>query len=440
MNSRALIKLQSASLLVVIIAAAVCGGVALFLWGYSAPSGEAIRIGICADIDNTVGKGIWQAAVLAAEQVNSEGGVLGRNFTIVAEDDDDEMLPADTAVASNAMTKLITVDKADFVISNGIGNSVVIPHQDICSQHKKIMFGARGSLDNYTQRVLDNYDKYKYFFKFSPPNSSSVATGMLADILTIGNYTGFTKVAFLGQDSTTTKHILAGLNKSLPKFGFEIVYIGLVRVETLDFTSNFAAIEAVGAEIIVPLIVTQASVSFVKEWHDRESPCVVWGILSGHDQMDFWDLTEGKCEYTSAASYPAAIGYPLTNKTVPTRDAYLARWGTLPSMSAVAVYDGIRFILPDAIKRAGTIETEAVIKALEETDVETSSARHFVFTSSHDIMIGTGAPNSPEDDYLVIGYFQWQANRTLVPVKPTEIMKESGAIYQYPPWNGPWNK
>jgi len=34
----------------------------------------------------------------------------------VAEDDDDEVLPADIAVASNAMTKLITLDKVDFVV------------------------------------------------------------------------------------------------------------------------------------------------------------------------------------------------------------------------------------------------------------------------------------------------------------------------------------
>jgi hypothetical protein len=45
----------------------------------------------------------------------------------------------------------------------------------------------------------------------------------------------------------------------------------------------------------------------------------------------------------------------------------------------------VRFILSEAIRRAGTTETEAVMKALEAADVETSSARHFVFASSHDV-------------------------------------------------------
>ena len=441
MDSKALTKIQSAVLITIILVVAVGGGAAYVIWSASQPPQESIKIGICADLDNAIGKGIWQAVVLATEQVNAEGGVLGRNFTVVVEDDDDETLPGDIAVASNAMTKLITVDKADFVISNGLGPPIVFTHQDICAEHKKIMFGVRGALDNFTQRVLDNYDRYKYYFKLWSTNSTTVAAGMLGDILTVGNYTGFTKIAFLGQESSTTTQILSGLNSSLPKHGFEIVYTGLVPVATTDFTSYFAAIEASGAEILVPMIVTQASISFVKEWCDRESPFIVWGILSLAEKSNFWELTDGKCEYVSFSSVPVLSGYPLTNKTVSTREAYLDRWGTVvPSSSAVAAYDGIRFILPDALRRAGTIETEAVIRALETTDVETSMARHFVFTSSHDLFVGSAGPNKPAEDYVLVAIFQWQSNATQVPVRPEQLMKEAGVTYQYPRWDGPWSK
>jgi hypothetical protein len=137
---------------------------------------------------------------------------------------------------------------------------------------------------------------------------------------------------------------------------------------------------------------------------------------------------------------PILSGYPLTNKTLPTREAYLQRWGTvIPGGSAVAAYDGIRFILPDAIKRAGTTETEAVIKTLENVNVETSMARHFVFTGSHDVMVGAGGPDNPAEDYVLRCYFQYQADDTLVPVKPKTIMEEAGATYKYPPWHGPWD-
>ena len=97
------------------------------------------------------------------------------------------------------------------------------------------------------------------------------------------------------------------------------------------------------------------------------------------------------------------------------------------------------FILPDALKRAGTTETEAVIKALEQTNIETSTSLHFMFTSSHDVMVGTNNPSNPSNDFTIMCMFQWQNGR-MVPVYPNQIMQTAGANYEYPPWKGPWSK
>ena len=435
MDSKALTKLQSIALIATIVVAAVAGSLAYILLRPSL-STENIIIGVCGDLDNSSGKATWQGAVLAAEQINAEGGILGRNLTVVAEDDDSATPPFDIAVALNALTKLITVDKAEYIIDSASRSSIIIPSQDIVAEHKKILFSTTTNLDNYTQRVLENYDKYKYCFRVSPPNATTISAGMLGDIITVGNYTGFTKVALLFQDKSGAQQTLSGLNKTLPSHGFQIVYSNLVASTTTDFTSYFATIEAAGAEILVPYIAGGERVPFVKEWYDRQSPFVVWGVLSGDG--DFWDLTDGKVDTVSYAEAPTRSGYPLTSKTAQTREAYLQRWGETPGQPAVGAYDTLRFILPDAIKRAGTTETEAVIKTLETTNVETSSARHWVFTSSHDIMVGSDAPNNPAEDYYVMMIFQWQ-NGTPVPVKPEGIMKEAGITYKYPPWSGPWD-
>jgi branched-chain amino acid transport system substrate-binding protein len=439
LNSKALTKIQSAALIAIIVVAAVAGSAAYILWSGPAQSAENIRIGVCGDLDMNAGKATLRGVTLAAEQINAEGGILGRNITIVAEDDDSETPPYDIAVATNALTKLITVDKADYIIATGgLSASIATSAQDICAEHKKILFTTVVSLDQFTQRVLDNYDKYKYYFRTVPPNSTTVSAGLLGDIITVGNYTGFTKVALLFQDFISAKQAASDLNKTLPNHGFQIVYSNLISTTTTDFTSYFAAIEAAGAQILVPYIAGQAGIPFAKEWYERQSPTVVWGIVTAAGSSDFWNLTEGKCDTISFAGSPVVSGYPLTNKTVPTREAYIKRWGEVPSLTAAGAYDTLRFILQDAIKRAGTTETEAVIKALETTNVETSSARHFVFTSSHDVMVGSGAPNSPAQDYMVTFIFQWQ-NGTQVPVRPEEIMKEAGATYKYPLWVGPWD-
>jgi branched-chain amino acid transport system substrate-binding protein len=435
-NSKALTKLQSAVLIAAIVVAAVSGGLAYVLLNGQQPA-DAIKIGICADIDSSVGKGIWQGAVLAAEQVNADGGVLGRNFTIVGEDDDDESPSMDSATAISAFTRLITVDKADYVVYSGIGG-LSITFQDLASQHKTIMFGGVDPADELTQRVLDDYDNYKYFFRVGIPNATSANDGVTESIRVLRNYTGFNKVAFVYQDPFgNMADGIAGYTDTLLGYGFEVVYTANVPLDTVDFSSYFAQAEAAGAEILYPLIVTPAAVSFVKEYYDRQSPMVMWGLISLASQSNFWEVTEGKCEYVSANTYPTVVGYPLTNKTVLFGEAYMERWNEPPPGGAI--YDLVRYILPDALKRAGTTETEAVIKALETTSVETSLARRFVFTSSHDITIGAAGPNRPGEDYYLVCVFQWQ-NGKLVPVYPEEIKEEASVTYALPDWQGPWTK
>jgi branched-chain amino acid transport system substrate-binding protein len=434
----ALTKIQSLLLIAIIFVAAVGGGTAFILWRTNLLPSEDIRIGVCADLDNYFGKAAWQGAVLASEQINAEGGVLGRNFTVVAEDDDTETQPIDLAVSSNALTKLITVDHADYVVTVGLGATIV--YEDIVAEHKKILFDIGAVDDEFTQRVLDDYDKYKYFFRVHGlGNESSGITSNIESILTLGNYTGFTKVAYLVEDIPVFKQMAIGMDDVLPEHGFEIVYRGIIPPATIDFTSYFAAIEASGAEILAPIIVSQASIPLVKEWCDRQSPFVVWGCLSMANSDDFWKITDGKCEDITFLGLSIVAGYPLTNKTVPTREAFIERWGNPPPPAAANAYDVVRFILPEAIKRAGTTETEAVIMALEKIDVETSAARHFVFTSSHDVMIGTTDMDEPHEEYLLPCMFQWQ-NATQVPVYPKKIMEEAGASYMFPDWPGPWNK
>ena len=431
MNSNALTKIQSIALIAIILAAVMTGGITYVLWRAGLPPPEAIRIGLSADLDK-LGKSGWQAALLAAEQVNAEGGVLGRNITIVAEDDDNWV---DLAVATNALTRLITVDKADFVVSTG---AIGLVQQDVCSEHKKILITYFDPRSEYTQRVLDDYDKYKYYFRVYMANTTAQTFGHLQGLAGLKNYTGFTKLGYLiPEASAETAPIL---DTELPKLGFELVYRGRYAGVTTDFSSNFAAAEASGAEILFTIITaSDKSVSFVKEWCDRQAPLVVWGdIYLAGNEPGFWNLTEGKTEYIATVSTPTIMGYPLTSKTLPFRDAFLEKWGTVPKAGVAAVYDIVRFILPDAIKRAGTTETEAVIKTLETTSVETVMARHFAFTSSHDVMVGESDTGELGGQHLLYMVAQWQGG-TQVPVYPGAIMKEAGATYKYPPWQGPWS-
>jgi branched-chain amino acid transport system substrate-binding protein len=428
LNSEALTKIQSIILIAVIVVAAVGGGAAYVLWSGQEETSETIKIGVCADIDNSMGKCVLQGAKLAAEKVNAEGGVLGMNFEIVAKDDDSETGEMDLIVATNAMTRLVTVDEADFIISLGYG----LTYREIAFEHTKILFTTYESMDELTQGVLDNYDRYKYYFRAGSGNNTAGMESIIDSIVACRNHTSFNKVAFIYW--FLVEDFVSSMTDSLEKQGFDVVLSAPIT-DVLDFSSAFAKVEEAGAEILFPIIFGTAGIQFVKEYYERQSPMVMWGNLQMGATNEFWEITEGKCEHMTCGGYSIVAGYPLTTKTLPTKDAYLERWGEEITSNAAVAYDIVRFILADAIERAGTTETEAVIKALEETDIETSLVRHFVFSSSHDIMSVKG----PEQkDYFFTATFQWQ-DGVLVPVYPIEMMNEVGASYTFPPWPGPWD-
>lgn len=434
-NSKATTKIQAAILVTLIAIVGLGVGIYLLLRDNS-QSSETIKIGILADLDTSAGKSAWQGAVLAAEQLNAEGGILGKQIEVVGEDHD-VMTEMDMNKVSNSLTRLIAYHKVDFVIGQTPGDAGFVC-QNIIAEQQIIFFGFGGVSDEYTQRVSDDYDRYKYYFNLV--NNQTIGfQGIPESLLSLKENTGFNKVAYLAEELYASESMMNAFKYALADvYGFEVVYGSSFPTDTVDFSSYFAAAEAAGAEIIVPFIGTSSGIAFIKEYHDRQSPMVVYsGVLSFAGMADSWEMTDGKCEYISTFAYPIVVGYPLTSKTIPSRDAYIQRWNENPTSSSATVYDTIRFVLSDAIERAGTIETPAVIEALEKTSVETSLARTFAFTSSHDILFGKNV-NDHDYDYRLIIIFQWQ-NGKQMPVWPEKIMEESGATYTFPDWPGPWD-
>jgi branched-chain amino acid transport system substrate-binding protein len=423
LNSQAITKVQATLLAVIIVVATVGGGVAYVLLSGTEGTGETIKIGLCADLNMPLGKDAWQGLVLAAEQINAEGGLLDRQIEVVGEDSDSEE-KFDPATIITAFNRLLSYHKVDFVIGAG-GEGYLV---DAAAENEIIMLGTAGGGEHSTQRVLDDYDKYKYFFR-ACENDSARMQKFVGGSLFIRELTGFTKVARLATNyGAAVEPKYEQYRVILEDSGFDVVYDGRFNEGTVDFGSYFAAAEAAGAEIMMPEIMTPDGISFIKEWYDRQSPMLLWGTnYVGSGNMQSWEWTEGKCVNTFGAPW---LGYPVTTKSVPMEEAYFEMWGTYPSVPAKIQYDALRFILFDAIKRAGTTETESVIKALEETSIETSLQNSFRFTSNHDNLYGL------EDRPPI---FQWQADGKRVPVYPPELMEEAGATVTFPDWPGPWD-
>jgi hypothetical protein len=73
--------------------------------------------------------------------------------------------------------------------------------------------------------VLDDYDRYKYYFRLMP-NTTSIFQGIPESLADLREQTGFNRVGYIGEESVW-KGVMEGLDYVLPEvYGFDLVYKG----------------------------------------------------------------------------------------------------------------------------------------------------------------------------------------------------------------------
>jgi len=165
----------------------------------------------------------------------------------------------------------------------------------------------------------------------------------------------------------------------------------------------------------------------LKQWYDMKVPALPFGsTLSAAEQPGFWKATEGKGEFCLANVVNAGNApSDATEWTMKFYNAYTARWNIEPeglgsSSSYTAVY-----ALKEAIERAKSLDSDAVVIALEQTDMVSPYGRIRFTPKGHQVI-----PSLTPEEGAVGSIFQWQAEKRVV-VFPKSIAK--GTI-QLPPW------
>jgi len=232
----------------------------------------------------------------------------------------------------------------------------------------------------------------------------------------------------------------------------KIVYTSYPSPVATDFSVELQEIEDKGVQLIVHVFSEKAGQTFITQWGERKTPALPIGINVLAQESSHWDITEGKCNYEIAASTPLRVN--VTEETIPFWDSYVARWGHNPIYTAFGAYDAV-YALAEAVERAGTIDSDAVVAELQETDRISTSGR-FKFTNYHDVFVeptkdppGNGAywytdPDKrdlPAEDIFYVTWLsseyvtpllvQWQNGERVIvfPFNQTYTTK-----IEFPPW------
>ena len=375
---------------------------------------KPIRIGVPTSVQLQVGRDTLTAVKMAVDDINKKGGVLGRKFEFVAADETEN---PETGIS--AIKKLTADEKVDLLIG-GYTSGVTLAQLPHISAAKTIYLGVGAASPSITAKVKQDYDNYKYIFRVGPINAAHQARNLVDYIsnFVIGEL-GYKNIAIVGENAKWVQDLVPVLAKGAKEVGADVKLTELFDTQTSDFSPLLAKVKSSGAQYMIVVLSHASSDVFAKQWHDAQVPVPYGGIDVKSMDGDFYNRIGGKSISEVAANF--AVRAPLTKKTIPFFDEFKKNSANSPVYTAFFAYDSV-YIYADAVKRAGSFDTDKVIKELEKTKHE-GVAGEITFDETHDVQVGKGK--------LSLIFAQWQDKGERVVIYPKELRTGNFIL---PPW------
>lgn len=374
-----------------------------------------------------------RAITLAVEEINAAGGVnvagKKRPFKVEVIDTRDLEPGVPVSEALLVVERLILGKKADFIIGGPVRSEAAMAAMDLLSKYKKVSILTTGVLTpKYHRRVAKEYDKFKYCFRITGEAVWMVTGEIIPCLIDIGKRFGVDRLFIMIQDVAHARGGGGLIAKIMAEKGWHVIgKPEIYPTGTTDFSMGLIKAKKEKAQVILIWMDMPETSILLKQWYDMKIPALPFGsIIAAAEQPGFWKATEGKGEYCLAnvvnAGNAPSEATPWTMKFV---KAYKKRWNIEPEGYGTSTSYMAPYVLKDAIERAGSLKSDAVVKALEEIDMMGVYGRIRFDPKSHQVI-----PSVDPEEGAVGTIFQWQAGKRVV-VFPKKIAM--GEII-LPPW------
>ena len=373
-----------------------------------------IKIAILGPMAFVQGENHWAGAELARDEINKAGGINvgGRRMQI-------ELIRADTneiqqvSDATNAIERVITRDKADFVIG-GFRSEAVLAMQEVAMDYKKIFLGAGAAHPQLGTKLDQNYDRYKYWFRVTPLHVGDLVKASFAVLAaTAAQFrkergVESPKVAIIAEKAIWTEGIVKAAQANFPKMKLDVVGLYQPSAVATDVTAEIAAIKRSGADIVFTVLSGPVGIVVGRQMGEQQLPAFAVGINVEAQKDEFWQAAAGKANYV--ATLDTVSDVEMTPKTVPFYKAFRDRFKKAPTYNAAGTYDALH-LLKEVIEKAGATDADKLVPILEKA-VFTGVGGVVEFDKRHDLTFGPTRVTG-----LAV---QWQDGKK-VPIWPSHV-------------------
>ena len=428
------LKLFWAIILVTFFAGTIC----FPAWG-----AKTIKIGVIGPMQFLQGKGHWNGATMAAEEVNARGGVkVGdkrMKIELVKADSNEFLSVTD---ATNAMEMLMSRDRVDFVVG-GFRSEAVLAMQDIAMDYKKIFIGCGAAHPELCLRVAKDYDTYKYFFRGTPFNSRFLVRTAFIQMATVAGIMKAKlnipkmRIAVVAEKAMWADPLIPAAKGFIPKLGHEVSGVWRPSPVATDVMAELSAIQRADTHLILTFFSSSVGIPFARQAGELKIPAALVGINVEAQKDGFWQATQGQGNYVMTLN--TFNRYVEVNEyTKPFVDTYVKRFGETPTYTA-ATYSAIIYNIVPAIEMTGTLDADRLVNLMETREYKEPAGTVGYLKDEqgrplHDLKWGPGYQTSLAvqwQDGKQVGVWpnKWKASK-----EAPEITYKGIVPYKIAPW------
>ena len=304
----------------------------------------------------TQGKEVRDGADIAAEIINNAGGALGSRLELLYED-----TSGVPEKGRSAVEKLITSDGV-VAIAGEHASSVTLANIDVANRYGIPVVNTNAWTDAVRLKGYDNV--------VNPSNWNSKVAEAQPDIIAA---VGAKNVVALAENTDYGIGQAEALKGFLERKDPSIRYSSKVLDRAgRDFSPTMLELRRERPDMVVPILLPPTAYLVLNQLNEQGiAPTPSTMIFDGAaiaDNPDFWDNVGDAGRYLLAFGlYHPKMNLPPFGQSV--RDEYKRRNGREPSRLILQSADSI-LLVSEAVKKAGTTEKTALVKALQDSQVE----------------------------------------------------------------------
>ena len=345
---------------------------------------------------------------LWADQVNANGGLLGRPVELVILDDGFDQ----DQVVSN-YTRLISQDKVDLLLGT-FSSFLNLPASAVAERNGMVYVEPSGG----AQEIFEQ--GFTRLFFAQPGTSATLPDRFLEWVESLPDDERPTTAAYLTQTDPNTEPAIQGIQDGLEGLGIATVYDESYPAEQTAFDAVADAIGRTAPEALIHGAVAEDGASLIQALQRVGfSPDVLFQTNSASDTVSYPEaIGEANTEgiFTPVSWTPSAQ-FDGSQEFV---EAYEAEYGQTPTDDSSSSYAAAQ-ILQAAVEAVGEIDQDAIAEWLHSNTVQTITG-----PMSWD---EKGVPQGS------LSLAQWQGGR-LVIVLPEEAAEADDIVNPKPAWVG----